>query len=91
MNRGFTLIEILVVMLFLTVLTSVFAVIFVPFESNYIHPETCQLKAMASKETCVWEKGIHFNANGNINQARTIKYANKKCVFQLGMGRYACE
>lgn len=91
MNKGFTLVEILVVMMFLTVFTAVFSVVMIPYDPEYIHPETCQLQAMATKETCVWEKGVHFNAHGNINQARTLKYHAKTCVFQLGMGRYACE
>ncbi len=91
MNKGFTLIEVLVVMFILTVLGSVFSIGLVEFESEYFNPKTCQLKAMATKEKCQFNKTIRYNENGNINHAQTFKVNNRVCIFQLGMGRYRCE
>ncbi len=91
MNDGFTLIEVLIVMMVITLLSLVFTSKLKLSEDTYLNPENCQLKSMAHKSRCQLNDTIHFNENGNINHAQTIKISNKICVFQLGMGRYSCE
>ncbi len=91
MNKGFTIIELLIVMMLVTLNFMIFSSRLVPFDNTYIHPESCLLKAMALKERCHYTKNLHFNENGNINKAQTLKILDKTCVFQLGMGRYECE
>lgn len=91
MNKGFTLIEMLVVLLMMTVFSIVFSVGVMKYEKTYFNPIKCQLEAMSKKEKCQLNEYIHFNENGNINHAQTVKINGKTCVFQLGMGRYHCE
>lgn len=91
MNKGFTLIEMMLVLFILVSLTLIFSIKPTLFHYDYFNPVHCQLKAMSSKEKCELNKTLHFNANGNINHAQTISINKKTCVFQLGMGRYRCE
>lgn len=91
MNKGFTLIEMLLVLMVVTILTLVFSTQLKLYEVEYFDPIQCQLKAMATRERCQFNSTIHFNQNGNINHAQTIKFHDKTCIFQLGMGRYRCE
>lgn len=90
-NKGFTLIEVLLVLFII----SLFGIIFFPIihmpSSQLFDPEACQLKAMALKQHCNFTDSLSFNRNGNINHAQTIVNNKKTCVFQLGMGRYVCE
>ena len=91
MNKGFTLIELLIVLMISSLIALVFSVRLFNYELTYIHPESCQLQAMANKTQCTYNDSIYFNKNGNINQAQTVKIDETRCVFQLGMGRYRCE
>lgn len=50
-----------------------------------------QIQAMRDQEKVEIYDGLYFNGNGNINQAQTIYFKNKTCVFQLGFGRFYCE
>lgn len=52
---------------------------------------SAQISAMRGQDEVRVSDSMHFNANGNINQAQTIEYDNKTCVFQLGFGRFYCE
>lgn len=90
-NKGFTLLEMMIVML----CVSVFSLIFIPkivvYDHKNFNPLTCQLEAMAHKKKCEYNETISYNQNGNINHAQTIKVNKKTCIFQLGMGRFRCE
>lgn len=90
-NSGFTIVELLVVMLILLSLPVIFNFNFIKFSFDYFNPTHCQLKAMTNRKNCHYTKTLHFNENGNINRAQTIKVGKKECVFQLGMGRFYCE
>ena len=90
-REGFTLVELLIVLSVVSVLTLMVDWRISKLTVNYDNPLHCQIEAMAHKKQCVWLKGLHFNENGNINHAQTIKYKGKTCVFQLGMGRFHCE
>ena len=90
-NKGFTLIEVLVCLLIISLILLFSMNSFIKFSNSYFNPVYYQLEAMATKKRTKMDSVIWFNENGNINQARTIKINNKKCVFQLGMGRFRCE
>lgn len=90
-KNGFTMLELLIVMFVVTTLIFILDVNFIEHNRYYFNPTHCQLKAMSTKSTCSFWKGLSYNSNGNINQGKTILVNNKKCVFQLGMGRYYCE
>lgn len=90
-NKGFTLIEIMVVMMMVSLFSLVFASKLVPFDETVFNPIHCQLKAMSKRSICQFNDTIHYNQNGNINHAQTINFKTKTCIFQLGMGRYRCE
>ncbi|NMB18484.1 MAG: prepilin-type N-terminal cleavage/methylation domain-containing protein [Erysipelothrix sp.] len=90
-KRGFTLLEMLIVM-FITSYIVLFALPKLHLvEYLYFNPTHAQLKAMATKTRVVVIDGLWFNENGNINQAQTVIVGKKKCIFQLGMGRYRCQ
>ena len=91
LNRGFTLVEILVVMLCVVSLTLIFNILMPKIEVQGFNPTHFQLKAMATRQKISFTQTLHFNENGNINHAQTIKINDKHCVFQLGMGRFYCE
>ena len=91
LNKGFTLVEVLIVLLCVVSLTILFNISWQKIEFNHLNPTHLQLKAMATKQKVSFTKTLHFNENGNINRAQTIKLNNKDCVFQLGMGRFYCE
>lgn len=91
MNKGFTLVEILVVMFTSTIFSSLFFVVFRVPQYEYINPVACQLEAFAKRKRCYFKDSIWFNQNGNINRAATHKIGNTTCVFQLGFGRFRCE
>lgn len=90
-KRGFTLLEMLIV-IFITCFIVLFALPKLHLvEYLYFNPTHAQLKAMATKTRVVVIDGLWFNENGNINQAQTVIVGKKKCIFQLGMGRYRCQ
>ncbi len=91
MNKGYTLLEVLLVMFTLTMLSSLFFVVFKRPSYTYINPVACQLDAFSNHSRCYFTKDIWFNQNGNINKARSVKLGKFDCVFQLGFGRFRCE
>ena len=90
-SKGFTLVEVILVMLVVVTLGVLFGIIAPAKQYYFKSPHICQLKAMSTRRACHYSKDIWFNDNGNINQGRTIKIDRYTCVFQLGMGRYRCE
>lgn len=91
-NDGFTLVEILLVMVIITFISGLFiAPAIVQKETVILNAVDSQLKAMATGQRVSFKDGLHFNHRGNINQAKTLQINGKRCVFQLGMGRYYCE
>ena len=90
-SKGFTLLEVILVMLVVVTLSVLFGVIAPGKQYYFKFPHICQLKAMSTRLACHYSKDIWFTENGNINQGRTINIDRYTCVFQLGMGRYHCE
>ncbi len=94
-KKGFTLIESLFVIFIMTIMLllctkSVYHNKNLNIQqkvSSYIYQT--QTTAMVNKER--QDLGIaklHFNENGNINKAATVKIGNTNFVFQLGAGRF---
>lgn len=90
-KRGYTIVE---MVLILTIIST-----FTTYSFNRVNkqpqyhrmPLSCQIEAMTKRKTCVYTNGLTFNENGNINRGQTLKINNVICIFQIGMGRYACE
>ncbi len=96
--NGFTLLEMLVVMLIVTLISSLTLLYQMPksdsvkvFEQHYLYQ---QVRALALKQRTTLPttnsnvSSLTFNARGAINQAQTIKFKRSIFVVQLGMGRY---
>lgn len=91
-SSGFTLIEILLVLMMISLLTLILGMPVIVSKSRFVSDvASYQLKAMANYKTIDFTKGITFNHKGNINAAKTISIQGYRCVFQLGMGRYYCD
>ena len=92
-NRGFTLLELLIVLSVITLvsLISMTRWEFKAHANKNIDILSSQIRAMRNQQEVKVSDSMHFNANGNINRAQTIKYDHKTCVFQLGFGRFYCE
>lgn len=90
-NKGFTMVEILLVLLMISLISLVIGMPLVLESKTTTQATHYQLEAMAKQKTIAFRDGITFNHRGNINQGKTIYINQRKCVFQLGMGRYLCE
>lgn len=90
-KRGYTLVEMVLVLTIIS-LFSTYTLNRIPKKTHrYNTPLTCQIEAMAKRQTCIYTSGLMFNENGNINRGQSLKIGNVYCVFQIGMGRYSCE
>lgn len=98
-NRGFTLIEMMIVLMIVSMSTISLSLVFKPFTisddvlfSDYL--KHTQIKALATATKQIVETDhsnvskLSFNELGNVNMAQTITLSSKKIVIQLGMGRY---
>ncbi len=91
-NSGFTMVEMVLVMSLISLLTLIIGVPVILSQSDgFLNATDLQLKAMATYSTQSMNHTLSFNHRANINQAQSITFNNKRCVFQLGMGRYYCE
>lgn len=93
LNKGFTLLELLVVLSMITVLSLVTITRwqYSANKDNNIDILCKQVRAMQLQDKVSLNKSLYFNGNGNINQAQTLKFNHKTCTFQLGFGRFYCE
>lgn len=93
LNKGFTVLELLLVLSGITVISliSLTRWQFTANDNKNIDFVAIQVEAMRKQITVNITDSLYFNGNGNINQAQTIDYKNKLCVFQLGFGRFYCE
>lgn len=92
-NKGFTLVELILTISIITSsgLLSIHYWQNTKLEKPNIDILFSQTEAMKKQKTIKLSNNLWFNANGNINQAQTVKLKEKKCVFQLGFGRFYCE
>lgn len=91
-NKGFTLIEVLVVMFIISVFSVIFMLpVYISSANTSLNILDVQLEAMAKSERVYLNDSIWFNERGNINQAITTNLKGFTCVFQLGFGRFKCE
>lgn len=90
-NKGFTMIEALIVMVFVVLVSGLFYIPTAEFKAPLsIGVLDDQLEAMATGQRVYFMEGLWFNGRGNINRGQTLNYRGVVCVFQLGMGRYRC-
>lgn len=92
-NKGFTLLELLLVVSMLTIVSLLTMTRWQFFASkdDTINILYKQVHAMRVQDKVLVNKSLYFNGNGNINQAQTLKFNHKTCRFQLGFGRFYCE
>lgn len=94
-NKGFTLVEMCIVILSLSTLTLLCLPAHEMSHADwYLFPSIFWKKQSASILYCEeneleTEDGfiVHFNAKGNVSQAKTISIGEKKIVVELGGGR----
>lgn len=91
-NDGFTLIEVVLVMMMISLISIILGMPYLVEATPSLSLATdAQLEAMALRRTVWYQQGLSFNHRGNINQAQSINVSGRRCVFQVGMGRYYCE
>lgn len=94
LNKGFTLVELLVTIVVISILT----LIYLPY-ANFQYEDNLytfynsyletQSKAIRYSEKMSMEEDdtIVFSPNGNVNQAKTIYFEQSSIVIELGGGR----
>lgn len=91
-SSGFTMVEMLLVVMLISMVSLILGVPYiVSTKGSEMAASDTQLEAMATGKTIPFQQGLTFNHKGNINQAKTLKFGGRTCVYQLGMGRYYCD
>lgn len=92
-NKGFTLLELLVVLSMLTIVSLLTMTCWQFFASKDDAMDILykQVLAMHTQDKVFIRQSLYFNGNGNINHAQTLKFNRITCTFQLGFGRFYCE
>ena len=96
-NKGFSLLEMCVVLFAISVFmmllpTNVHTLEteYYAFEDKYLYLQSTAMKQ--AKSISFEEYNVRFNQKGNVNQAKTIYFKNKRTIIvELGGGRLAIQ
>ena len=91
LNKGYTMVEMLIVLVIISIFTLVTVNRIVEIDNTYYEFSNkynfYKSIALANSEVINFDENIRFNTDGNVNQARTINFENgKKIIIELGYG-----
>lgn len=90
-NKGFTLVEVLIVLLIVIVLSQSLVIKMnqtFRFEKPF---ESFQIQSLLTHKRHYISDHFWYNERGHINQGGVLTKGSQKCTIYLGFGRYRCE